>query len=63
MEYISTVKTCGDILLYVVNDLIDFNQMESGKLTLTEQIFDLRECFREVGHILEVNAQKKVRII
>jgi signal transduction histidine kinase/ActR/RegA family two-component response regulator len=50
-SYIETIRSCGDTLLTVINNILDFSAIESGKLTLDEKSTDLKTCVEEVMEI------------
>jgi PAS domain S-box-containing protein len=54
-EYLRTIVSCGDALLTIIDDILDFSRMESGKLELDAHAFDLREC---VETVLDVHATR-----
>jgi signal transduction histidine kinase/CheY-like chemotaxis protein len=54
-EYLRTIAGCGDALLSIIDDILDFSRMESGRLELESEPFDLREC---VEHVLDVHATR-----
>ncbi|HVE16821.1 MAG TPA: PAS domain S-box protein [Chthoniobacterales bacterium] len=54
-EYLRTIAGCGDTLLAIIDDILDFSRMESGKLELESRAFDIREC---VEHVLDVHATR-----
>jgi PAS domain S-box-containing protein len=54
-EYLRTIVSCGDALLTIIDDILDFSRMESGKLELEAHAFDLREC---VETVLDVHATR-----
>ncbi len=54
-EYLRTIVSCGDALLTIIDDILDFSRMESGKLELEAHAFDLREC---VENVLDVHATR-----
>jgi len=58
-EYAETIKTCGESLLAIINDVLDFSKIESGSMELDEQDFDLRDC---VEGVLDLFAEKASQI-
>ncbi len=44
-ERLTTIKSCADSLLDIINEILDFSKIEAGKLTLETVEFDVRECF------------------
>ena len=63
-EYLRTIAGCGDALLAIIDDILDFSRMESGRLELEARPFDLREC---VEHVLDIHAtrafDRKIEIV
>jgi signal transduction histidine kinase/ligand-binding sensor domain-containing protein/DNA-binding response OmpR family regulator len=57
-EYAESIKSCGDALLAVINDVLDFSKIESGSMELEEQDFDLRDCVEGVLDIFTEKASK-----
>lgn len=41
------IDRCCDNMSHIINDLLDFSKLESGKFTLTEERFNLRECIQQ----------------
>ncbi len=58
-EYVDTIRTSGTALLTVINDVLDFSKMESGKMELESQPFDVARCIEDVFTIVANAAQKK----
>ncbi len=54
-EYLRTISGCGDSLLTLIDDILDFSRMESGRLQLEELAFDLRDC---VEGVLDIHAHR-----
>ncbi len=46
--YIDTIQSCGDTLLTVINNILDFSAIENGKITLEEKNTDVRTCVEGV---------------
>jgi signal transduction histidine kinase/ligand-binding sensor domain-containing protein/DNA-binding response OmpR family regulator len=57
-EYVETIKTCGDALLGVINDVLDFSKIESGSMDIEAQDFDLRDCIESVLDVFAGKASK-----
>ncbi|MGC5776115.1 response regulator [Paenibacillus pabuli] len=58
-EYADIVRRSADALVTVINDILDFTKMESGKMELEEHPFELVSCIREVLRLFAVEASKK----
>jgi signal transduction histidine kinase/CheY-like chemotaxis protein len=58
-EYLEILKGSGDFLLGVINDVLDFSRIESGKLALDEFDFDLYEITRDTLRSLALRAHEK----
>ena len=64
INYLKSVKTAGDSLLYIVNDILDLSKMEAGMLQIEKEVFDVREAVNRVFAILHLKAhQKKIGLI
>lgn len=48
MDFIRTLKFSGNHLLTLVNDVLDYNKMESGKIVFEQAVFNLREFLDEI---------------
>ncbi len=48
MDYIKTLKFSGNHLLTLVNDVLDYNKMESGKIIFEQTQFDLGDFLEEI---------------
>ena len=43
-EFAEVVRSSGDALLHVIDDILDYSKIEAGKLELERAPMDLREC-------------------
>ena len=48
MDYIKTLRFSGNHLLTLVNDVLDYNKMESGKITFEQVQFNLNDFLDEI---------------
>ncbi|MCC6742064.1 MAG: response regulator [Planctomycetia bacterium] len=46
-EYLQAIRSSGQTLLLLVNEILDFSKVEAGKLTLEKTPFDLRAVLEE----------------
>ncbi|MGH1402850.1 MAG: response regulator [Alphaproteobacteria bacterium] len=58
-ECAAAIKTSGDTLLRIINDIIDISKIESGKLVLEQTDFDLMETVQEVTSLYAYQAREK----
>jgi CheY-like chemotaxis protein len=58
-EYADTIRSSGEALLTVINDVLDFSKIESGNLELDNHSFDLRQCVEEVMDVFSGKATQK----
>lgn len=48
MDYIKTLRFSGNHLLTLVNDVLDYNKMESGKIIFEQTLFNLDDFMDEI---------------
>jgi PAS domain S-box-containing protein len=58
-EYADVVSQCANDLLTIINDLLDLSQIDAGRLSLTDEPFDLRESVKAVIKLLRLRASAK----
>jgi PAS domain S-box-containing protein len=58
-ELLKTLRTGGDVLLTVINNVLDFSRIESGYLELESRPFELRTCVDSAIDLLHNLAQEK----
>ena len=59
IDYVETIRSSGEALLTVINDILDLSKIESGKMTLELVPFDLRTLMEEVAELLSPSARQK----
>ena len=58
-DYLVMLKSSGDSLLGVIDDILDFSKVESGKLDLDPIEFSLHEAIGEIMKALALRADEK----
>jgi two-component system sensor histidine kinase/response regulator len=58
-NYLSMVQESGEALLGVINDVLDFSKIESGKLEIDKHLFDVSESLGDMMKSLGLKAHSK----
>jgi PAS domain S-box-containing protein len=58
-ENLRMLKFSGENLLSLINDILDFNKIESGKITIEKNSFDLRKLCNSLQKSLSLKADEK----
>ncbi len=58
-EYAMTIKDSGDAMLALLNDILDFEKIESGKMDLENISFDLKRLIKGVHTLMRGHAEAK----
>ena len=58
-EFAEVVRSSGDALLHVIDDILDYSKIEAGRLELEQEPFDLRECVEGALDIVAPRASEK----
>ena len=62
-EMVRMIRSSGDALLRVINDVLDFSKVEAGKLELEVAPFHLRRCLEEsIGLFRAAAAEKNLEL-
>ncbi|MFY0605452.1 MAG: response regulator [Cyclobacteriaceae bacterium] len=62
-EYLDLLKTSSNNLLSLINDILDFNKIESGKIEFSKDEFNLYELVRGIVDTYTFKASKKQLLI
>ena len=57
--YAETIRSSGEALLNIINDVLDFSKIEADKLALHPEPFDLERCIHEILILLQAGARKR----
>lgn len=58
-EFTEVIRSSGDMLLNVVNDVLDFSKIEAGKLELESVAFDFASLLDEAAMMVVESTEKK----
>lgn len=58
-DYVESIRSSGDALLAIINDILDLSNIERGKLRLESLAFDLRVALDAVMELLTNRAESK----
>lgn len=58
IENLKTLRFSAENLLVLINDILDYSKVESGKVKLENIAFDLRELTRGIGSTYELKASE-----
>lgn len=59
LEYINKIITSTDYLLDLVNDVLQMNKLESGKIYLENKSFDMRELIKDTVELCKMQADQQ----
>ncbi|MCB1948003.1 MAG: response regulator [Burkholderiales bacterium] len=58
-NYLNMIFSSGRTLLRIIDDILDFAKIEANKLTLSHQLFNLRDLIHEVDRLFRARAKEK----
>jgi signal transduction histidine kinase len=58
-DCVETIRSSGESLLAIINDVLDFSKIESGKIDLETHPFELRQCLEQAIELLAPSAAAK----
>jgi CheY-like chemotaxis protein/HPt (histidine-containing phosphotransfer) domain-containing protein len=58
-DFVETIRASGEALLTIINDILNFSKIESGRLELERRPVDLRLCLEESLDLLAARAGEK----
>ena len=57
--FAETIRSSGEALLVIINDILDYSKIEAERLTLFPEPFDLERTIHEVAMLLQPRAREK----
>ena len=58
-DFVETIRTSGESLLTIINDILNFSKIESGKMELERLPLELHGCIEEAFDVLAARAAEK----
>ena len=58
-QYAMTIHDCGEALLTVVNEILDYSKLEAARVEVASIDFNLRDCLEGVVDLLAFKAREK----
>ena len=58
-EYLTAIKTSGDALIVLINDILDLAKVDAGKMTFEQTPFKLSLSISAMLHLFETKIQEK----
>jgi PAS domain S-box-containing protein len=58
-NYLDSIKTSGNTLLQIINDLLDLSKIEAGRMQINKEPTDIAAVFRDIDHIFNLKARQK----
>lgn len=58
-EYVKTIKSAGENLLTIINDILDISKIEAGMMTFEDHTFSVKEIFKSLNVMLMSKAEEK----
>ena len=58
-EYVSAIKTSGDTLIVLINDILDLAKVDAGKMTFEQEPFEMAVSISAMLHLFDTKIQEK----
>jgi two-component system sensor histidine kinase EvgS len=58
-SFVKTIKSAGNSLLLLINDILDLSKIESGNISIDKKIINSHDLFEEVGNVFTMSIRDK----
>jgi PAS domain S-box-containing protein len=58
-EYLQAIKTSGDALIVLINDILDLAKVDSGKMSFEKTPFKMSKSIAAMIHLFDIKSQEK----
>ena len=59
IEYATSIKRAGESLLSLVSDILDFSKIESGKMTIINEPYNVKELIKDIINAFTLRMRQK----
>lgn len=58
-SFVKTIKSAGNSLLLLINDILDLSKIEAGKLSISKEVCNPHSIFEDISHVFTMNVRAK----
>ncbi|MEP2603524.1 MAG: transporter substrate-binding domain-containing protein [Paraglaciecola sp.] len=58
-SFVSTIRSAGNSLLLLINDILDLSKIEAGKLNISKEACNPHNIFDEIGNVFTMSVRTK----
>ena len=58
-SFVQTIKSAGNSLLLLINDILDLSKIEAGKLSISKEVCNPHDIFNDISNIFTMNVRSK----